>query len=1318
MARNYCTYTPSKGAGLFNQLKKEYGYATARGIFLRAISPSFIDDHKDTLSLDAEGIPTYDSIMKTPFMKTFIGTNTIATQLQKNYPEVENTIDNYGSVMQAAQAFNMSNSNNDVLTAIVETTDDDKLRVKIIPKTEQAVSVFNDQYSTYSLNKSLADYLSSLGISIGMLSREEQAAGRIGVTDFSNAKDVANGIATIIKVANNDEGARAITEEAAHTIIGLMRTKPFIERSINMLSSDEDSLREVLGDDYEDVVEYYDGNMDLVAEEALGHLLRDRLISNNTPPVAEKRSIIKRAFDWLINQFKKFTANDVYTIINNADASMDQLAKDILNKTLQIDKDDVSKAQRDAKFNALSDRIEHQIQLLKTAENIETKRAKIATKGSKSALQANKTFLNLKAAQLPDADVIKGLFEYAHNALTQLRSLNNEFYTLGEKNQEQTFSFFRKVRMFTQSYGGFLTDLQDAIIEEETESSAEGVENRFLRDFEVGGEKISLGSVVKDLNGLIQELNRKFMHTATPAFAKILEPFIGKEITIDGKQFSVESLLKKAPKDIGFFDRWLDSPLASNDVILQGISQVLQKAHDDARIKTIEDARTKIYNWAKKAEKSGITTFEWMFEKDRDGHKTGNYISDINYGQFEKDLDEFNAKLEEKYGKNPKGDKLKAKMLEREAWMDAHAYTILGQTMPREDVYTNPAYQRLTDTQRELLAEYLDMKESYDKLYPSGKASRLTAIQNRKSGGERLLQSISSPTTLINNLKEMVSSAILEREDDDQEFGDRARKGLTDFAGNEFLTLPILYTNRLKNPDELSTDVVASLMAYAFAANTYNEMDKVVDPIEVGRAVLTEREIPQTRGNKFVKETYTIAGQTVTNPLKKKRSYFEAKLNDIVESQMYGRYLQDEGTFNLFGKQVNKSKLTSLLLKGSSWAQLGFNWLANTANVFNGIAMQNIEAFTGQYFTAKTLAKADAEYTKALGNFIPQIGARVQNNKLALFFELFNIKQDYARNVKNTQRKNLLLRIFGANTAFLLQEGGDHWLYGRTAIAMALEKKVLLDGRETTLWDALKVESADGDFDIKQLNWRKIKNLDGSDFKPADFGNVIHKLNDRFFGVYNEEGANAANRISMGRLLQQYRKWMRPLFKNRFGEKREDTILGTEEGYYRTIGRLALELVRGEVKLGELGATLTENDRYNIRRAVIEMGQFLAVWALANWFEWPDDKNRPWAVKMAEYCSKRLAHELGSLAPSPVMLQEMIATVKQPIPSISVIEDTRKFLFSVADPRDWVTEVESGPYKGLTVVEKNALRAPILRPWKQVEKFTGELDSSIKYFAR
>ena len=143
-------------------------------------------------------------------------------------------------------------------------------------------------------------------------------------------------------------------------------------------------------------------------------------------------------------------------------------------------------------------------------------------------------------------------------------------------------------------------------------------------------------------------------------------------------------------------------------------------------------------------------------------------------------------------------------------------------------------------------------------------------------------------------------------------------------------------------------------------------------------------------------------------------------------------------------------------------------------------------------------------------------------------------------------------------------------------------------------------------------------------------------------------------------------------------------------------------------------------EQANIRRAIFELCQFFAVWALANWIEWPDDKNRPWALKLAEYTARREAHELGALAPSPMMLQEIMKTVKSPLPAAQDVHNLLNFAISAVWIPDHFDEVKSGPYKGMTTFQKNFMRAPLygVAQYKQIDKFTGDLDNSINYLVR
>ena len=95
--------------------------------------------------------------------------------------------------------------------------------------------------------------------------------------------------------------------------------------------------------------------------------------------------------NFIVNKFKSFSLNAVDKAIFDADTSMNNLAKTILNGTRQITQEDIINSQREVQFNALSDRIDRNIEILKEAAKVEAKRFKISkeTKKDKAEAQVN-----------------------------------------------------------------------------------------------------------------------------------------------------------------------------------------------------------------------------------------------------------------------------------------------------------------------------------------------------------------------------------------------------------------------------------------------------------------------------------------------------------------------------------------------------------------------------------------------------------------------------------------------------------------------------------------------------------------------------------------------------------------------------------------------------------------------------------------------------------------------------------------------------------------------------------------------------------------
>lgn len=1324
-----CSYAPRKGTQTFYKLKNELGYEKAWKVFGIAMNPKFQQDFGDTLSLDAEGVPTYSSIMQNRYIQKYIGDKTVIDMLQREYRPKEDTMDNYNDCLEDANKFNTTHPNRDRFTALVDYADD-QITVSIVNKSEKSDKIFQNQYQSQQLNKRLADILSPLGITIGMLTQEETDAGRVGVTDFSKARRIATDTISMIRIADNREGAEALSEEFSHLIIGALRDKPIVSRTINMLSTDEQALREILGNEYEDTVGFQ-GDMTMVAEEALGKLLQKNLkLQNET----KSTTLLNRFINFVKSLFKRISMDRVQSAISDADGAMSSLAKDILSGKTELKKEDIAASQRDAQFNALSDRIQRNIDILTKAKEVELKRYKISDNADAKDIYARRA-ARLDGFDRGDRDTVEGILNYAQQAVSELRQASNSLRNIQTMFPADMFRTLRGIRSTIQSYGSFINYMNDAINEESDEE-----DNMFLKKFfaiEVNGnsQEVDVSEVVKELNNLMGQVSKKLMKVSKDKFAGFLKPFLGEEIVIQmgkhkGEKVSVRELLDTAESDISFMDRWLDAMGDSSDILLQAFDAIVKKANDTARYNTIESIR-EIQALRRKAESYGIRSFDWMFEKDRNGKKTGNYIGEINYSQFEQDYQELMNKLNEKYGRNAKGEQARLKLNERDEWLKTHAVeSMFGDIDPNPTVYRNKDFDRLTPKQLEIREEFLKIKQGLDKKLPSDRVANLKAVQMRKDGIQRFIDSASNPSQIWSNIKEHLGSELLEREDDDTIFGDTSiKRGLTDFAGQEFMVLPVLYTNRLFKPEELSTDIFGTLMAYSAMSNRYEQMDKIIDPLEVGRSIITDggRKVKRTRGgNKLVEKFSALGERVMGDTYEPSGTNIEKRLQDFFECQVYQRYLKDQGTWDIFGKKVNVNKLVSKALSKSSTAQLGFNFLANIANVTTGVAMQNIEAAAGEFFSAKELARADATYLAAMKDYVGEIGSRDKKSKLALVDEYFNIKGEFNKHMKfSDQRRSWLKRVFGSSVLFLGQECGDHWLYNRTAIAMMLREKVNVPGKgQTSLWDALEVKVEDG---IGRLALPEgTTSADGKSIsigsnEMTKFSRKMLHVNQSLFGIYNDEDANAANRVAVGRLIMQYRKWMKAQYNKRFMAGQQSLAVEQwEEGYYRTMFRFTNELIRGKFQVASQWKQMSPHERANIRRALTDMAQTFAIWCIANLVEWPDDKNRPWAMKLAEYSSKRLTHELGNLTPSTIMVNEMLKTVKSPAASLSLIGDLTKLVGSSIDPRDWTNEIQSGPYKGMSTWEKNLLKAPIpgVTQYRQVNKFIGGIDTSLQYYAR
>ena len=361
-------------------------------------------------------------------------------------------------------------------------------------------------------------------------------------------------------------------------------------------------------------------------------------------------------------------------------------------------------------------------------------------------------------------------------------------------------------------------------------------------------------------------------------------------------------------------------------------------------------------------------------------------------------------------------------------------------------------------------------------------------------------------------------------------------------------------------------------------------------------------------------------------------------------------------------------------------------------------------------------------------SFLPEMESRNHKSKLALFDELFDVKQDFKDKAGRSRVNGFLKRIFGETVAFLGQTCGDHWLYNRTAIAMALRTKVVVNGNEMSLWDALEVQDKyKGNSELKVLRLS-----DGT--RDARTGKLINNnwigewaeslkyINHRLFGVYNSDDMVAAERTAAGRMLLQFRKWIVPQMAARFdGKKYVLAINDYTEGYYRTALNFMVGLRNGQGNMAQQWEDLEDWQKANIKRSLFEITQFFAVWILSQILTSGDkDPDRSWGRKLAEYMVQREVHELGNLTPSLTMGREILKTVQSPISAINSAQNILNLAGSLIDPRDWNNELQTGNYEGHSTLYKHLMKAPlpIFPQLKQMDRFLNDIDDATLYYSR
>lgn len=1287
----------------------------------------FIKNWESRLSKDENGEYTLQSLIDKTNLSSRMNETDVIRGLNKQLGVLDyhgklidqkvTTPGDINSLYERARDFNRDNPfRKDYVADVTKTINENGKEIYVLAVNKRnklnSLGAERMDYNT-TLNQKLRGILERKGIQIGVLSELERRRGINGVTDFDAAKDAATGLIELIRIAEGKRGEAALPEEFAHFALAALQSDPLVRRLVKAVSS-EQAIERILGKDFDAYNAAYKGDWNKLSMEAAGKLLAKHLLQNE-PTSGTYKNFLDRVIDKIKEFFRGFQASEIERAIEDADKSAGELAKSIMSGRMD-EKMRVENISSSGMFLSTEEEVDKKLSLIQRIINKELKRLKIyEDRNPKDKITRDQKLLINELEKARDGHrEIEGIYKFLSSALKNLTisdkalsSLNdNDTMTAADK-----ASALRELRNTLYSYKSIVEELQAELAEDELTEAGEF------------GDDVK--EIVDRVVGLTSRLEAKYQKVAVPMFIDFIKPFVGESITVPfgkfkNKTYTLDELVKTADRDISIFDRWLDSMAESSDMMLKIMDRAVKVSKNKARRRVI-DLSKEIKAAGLLLEKAGVKDMEWMFEKDSEGKKTGKYINKLDWDSYYTAKKAFYDSLTERYGEGWfMNDTAKAL---RDQWMRENTAKDGDKVIP-SNKYANPEYNKLNSAQKKFYDTIIGIKEELDSYLPEKYTFLTNAVQIRKDLLERL-KNADSVSGAAKELWENVKDGFIERADD-TDIG--IAPAIKDFEENRVQKLPIYFTKKLENPNDISTDVVSTMAAYASMAIDFDEMSKIIDQLEMGRDVLKERRITETSGDRTLVESFKAAGRTVEDKLFNKggTTKFMGRLNDFFEMQVYGRYMADEGT--LGNTKISKAKAANKINQLTSFNNLAFNLLAGISNVATGKVMMRIEAFSGEFFNEKDVLVGDKNYAKYIKGFLSNLGNRVKTDKLSLWNEYFDVMQEYEQEIKNLEfdRKNWFSKMFGMNSFFFINNAGEHWMQTRTSLAAANAIKLKdKNGKEISLFDAYETVPIikDGvEVGAKLRLMDGVTKLDGSKFTEEDefnFQQRVKSINQGMHGIYNKADRSALQRLAIGRLAFLYRKWMKPNFNKRFNSARYNFDLGTwTEGYYRTTGNflwnLAKDIRHLQFHLAAHWGELSKTERANIRRALTEMTQFLILTVFLGLMDWDDDEDRPWALKMAEYQAYRLYTEIGSMIPGKPMFTEGFKILQQPAAGISVMQNSLNLLDTI-NPLAYMDEIESGRYKGHSRAYRSFMKSPLVPLYKTVSNVLDPNDA-ISFF--
>lgn len=700
----------------------------------------------------------------------------------------------------------------------------------------------------------------------------------------------------------------------------------------------------------------------------------------------------------------------------------------------------------------------------------------------------------------------------------------------------------------------------------------------------------------------------------------------------------------------------------------------------------------KYYDDAKAAQAAGSTQYQQWYEQNHYEDQRG-YMKPARYYTVLKPKDSVADRYTEtvptgRYTKidptsnwyNPDYDNNGPSIQPKKEYYDnSKAY---NEVMSKSEV--KALYEAIVDTmnQANLYIPFLNMADD-------GRMSQMPA---------RFAQVWARMTGITDRLKYAIDEVVTTQADD----FDYVEEFATMPNGDPIKVIPTRFIQMLENPNTISTDAVTATIAYYNMAVNFKNMQEQQDNIELMLGLL---------------KGITIRNKKGTVQPGNSNLYKQAQL--LVDRLMYGRNM-NQVTANVLGKEINITKMATLLLSQIRKVNLSGNIWSIATSFFTDSTYTTLEAKLGRYFDKEDLQFATKEYTRRLPNIMENIGNPVPNDKLSYLMLLNQVVRDN-REVFNRIDQSQVLRSINNNFWYLGYTQSDYLVKSHTLMSVYHNYR-LVDGKFMSKAEFInKYYPSDkkaGEVVFKQLEITAFDayNEDGTvkeEYKSKittklmnDIKNRIDVLSRRIDGTLREVDKAQIHANFLGQYVVMHKNFMIQGLHDRFKKKQFNLDTQMEEdGYYRSVARF-LKNVLGNRHFGltQLLADynqLQEYEQYAIRRVLHEMALFtsatLLALSLAALVDGDDDYDN-WIMQSITYLALRSAFEFRTMY-NPM---EFFSLIKSPTAAFTWFDNASAFI-NLFNPFSYIGSggpfaiIDRGVYEGMPRVLRNIIKVTPVR---------------------